>query len=107
MLSTTFYYVWSSVQETSVYDKVGSTLPLKLREKWNLQFMDMGLLLKSTRELETLPGNGPTWELAIIDGTLYVSQPKQETSRLSIEQWTSAFVIYIGVLLEKFPTRAK
>ncbi|KAH3698922.1 hypothetical protein DPMN_073867 [Dreissena polymorpha] len=108
MLSTTFDNVWSPVHETSVYDRRGSTMPLKLRENnWDLQFIDMGLLSKSTRELDSLAANGPMRALAIIDGKLFVYQPKQERSRLSIKQWTYAFVIYMGVLLEKLPTRSQ
>ena len=89
----------------SCFDPVGKLIPPKLKQKiWEGQFIDLGLLLKSRKEInDYLGGHG---EVHVRDGKFCVYQQKTPTF-LTIEKWTSAFVIFISVMIEKYRTRGQ
>lgn len=94
-------------ENTSCFDPVGSFVPLKLKEKiWESQFVDLSLLLKSQRDIHEYVENGPVGELQFKNGTFSISSREQST-RLSINQWSSAFIVFIAIMLERFPARAQ
>ena len=73
-------------------------MPQKLREKiWEGQYIDLSLLLKTARVLESDMTQG---ELKIQDGKMIISK-HERSSYLTIERWTSAFLIYMSIYLEK------
>jgi hypothetical protein len=84
---------------TSIFDPISSNIPLKLIEKiWNGEFVELNLMLKSNQillnELSTV-GN-----LAVKEGILSVVHKKSSPIR-NIHVWTSAFMVYASVMLEK------
>ncbi|CAC5425182.1 unnamed protein product [Mytilus coruscus] len=76
----------------SVFDPISSHIPVKIKEKiWNDEFIDLNILLKSTRDLvnvQNLDG-----ELAVKGGVLSIVNQKRSPIK-SIYVWTSAFMIY-------------
>jgi hypothetical protein len=88
---------------TSIFDPISSNIPLKLKEKiWNGEFVELNLMLKSNQtllnELSTV-GN-----LAIKEGMLSVVHKKSSPIR-NIHVWTSTFMVYASVMLEKWPNK--
>ncbi|XP_071123848.1 uncharacterized protein [Mytilus edulis] len=84
---------------SSVFDPISSHIPVKIKEKiWNGEFIDLNVLLKSTRDLlneQNLEG-----ELVVKGGVLSLVNQKKSPIK-SIYIWTSAFMIYGSVMLEK------
>ena len=82
-----------------LYDAVGSNIPQKLKEKiWKQEFIDLCLLIKSPRELANFPNQDG--ELVVRGGRMKVeSGPSRPLSNIHI--WTSAFIVYMSVMLEK------
>ena len=98
------FQVDEPTRTTSSFDPIGGHVPQKLREKiWEGQFIDLSLLLKTARDLETDMTQG---ELKIQDGKIIISK-NERSSYLTIERWTSAFLIYMSIYLEKYRTRAQ
>jgi hypothetical protein len=62
---------FTRIPEASCFDPVGQSIPLKLKKRiWQGNFIDMSLLLKSTREIdEALGGRG---QVCLFDGKLRV-----------------------------------
>ena len=92
----------------SVSDHIGAHIPMKLKEKiWSGAFIDMAILLKSTREMTASLEIGGS--LAFRDGQLYIE--KQKTTPLrSIHLWTSTYNSYehnAGEVSAKSPGDAK
>ena len=88
---------------TSIFDPISSNIPLKLKEKiWNGEFVELNLMLKSNQtllnELSTV-GN-----LAVKEGSLSVVHSNSSPIR-NIHVWTSAFMVYASVMLEKWPRK--
>ncbi|XP_056020808.1 uncharacterized protein LOC130054574 [Ostrea edulis] len=96
---------FTPVPELSYFDNVGQHIPLKLKQKiWDGQFVDLGLLLKSAKEIDySLGGQG---EIKIRDGKFCVVR-SNDSSYLTIDKWTNAFMIYMSVMLEKYRARAQ
>ncbi|XP_062609590.1 uncharacterized protein LOC134271400, partial [Saccostrea cucullata] len=96
---------FTPVPELCCFDNVGQHIPLKLKQKiWDGQFIELGLLLKSAKEInDSLGGQG---EIKIRDGKLCIVKSKVG-SYLTIEKWTNAFMIYMSVMLKKYRTRAQ
>ncbi|XP_052076053.1 uncharacterized protein LOC127714117 [Mytilus californianus] len=88
---------------SSVFDPISSHIPVKIKEKiWNGEFIDLNILLKSTRDLvneQNLEG-----ELVVKGGVLSLVNQKRSPIK-SIHVWTSAFMIYGSVMLEKWPNK--
>lgn len=95
---------YSPPQEPSFLDNVGSTVPQKIKEKiWAGKFIDLATLLKPEREAINELESG---DLRIKNHKLVLEHTKNR-SYLDIEDWTSAFIIFMSVMLEKFRTRAQ
>ena len=90
---------------TSMYDPVGANIPLKIKEKiWAGEYIELSLLLKSAKDLIHDPQyNG---DLAVKGGQLAVVQQKPSQIK-NIHVWTSAYMIYMGVMLEKWPNKGQ
>lgn len=96
---------YQPVQTITTFDPLGGHIPPKLKQKiWEGKFIDLALLLKSAIELANeIESKG---ELQIREGKMGLV--KQNTdSFLSIEKWTTAFIIFSSVMLEKYRTRAQ
>ena len=78
-------------------------IPLNIKENiWAGEYIDLYVLQKSARELATdskLSGG-----LSIKGGQLTVTQPKI-VAISNIHVWTSAFMIFMGVMLEKWSNK--
>ncbi|VDI17586.1 Hypothetical predicted protein [Mytilus galloprovincialis] len=89
----------------SIFDPIGAHIPLKIKEKIRRgEFIDLGLLLKSAADLgsdSTLDG-----DFVLKGGALTVVNKKPDSLN-NIEIWTSAFMIYMAILLEKWPMKAQ
>ena len=88
---------------SSVFDPIWSHIPVKIKEKiWNGEFIGPNILLNSTRDLvneQNLEG-----ELVVKGGVLSIANQKKSPIK-SIHVWTSAFMIYGSVMLEKWPNK--
>lgn len=96
------------ITHPSVFIPLGSCVPQKIKEKiWASEFLDLGILLKSQRQLNEISESGPAGEVQFREGRFFVKPHEQESSKLSIDQWTSAFIMYTSIFLERFPMRAQ
>jgi hypothetical protein len=90
------------------FHSLGSTIPVKIKEKiWAGEFTDLALLLKSSRQLQEYSEEGQIGELQFRNGRLCVTKPRGSNFKMSIEQWTSAFIVFISIYLERFPNRSQ
>lgn len=97
------HYESSVYQHTSCHDQLGDHIPNKLKVKiWEGQFVDLSLLLKSASDLNNFESQG---DLQIRNGRLCIMQPKPN-SFLPIEKWTSAFLVFTSIMLEKHVHKA-
>ena len=82
---------------------LGSAVPRALRDRiWKGEFVDLGALLKN---VPVPDGSAPT-VIALSGSTLQV-QPQRGVPRItSIEQWTSAFLVFASIYTEKHIVRA-
>ena len=86
-----------------MHEPISAHIPLKLKDKaWNGEFIDLSLLLKSARELVNEPNL--EGDLAIKGGVLAVVSKQINTIR-NIQTWTSAFMVYASLMLEKWPNK--
>ena len=89
----------------SFTDPISAHIPLKIKEKiWAGEYIDLYVLLKSVRELTT--DSQLSGDLSIKGGQLTVTQPKIAAIS-NIHVWTSAFMIFMGVMLEKWPNKGQ
>lgn len=90
---------------TSVFDPISEHIPQKIKEKiWAGEYVDLSLLLKSAKDLFSeshLTGN-----LQINGGQISVVQQKQSLIT-NIHVWTSAFMVFMDVLLQKWPNHGQ
>ena len=90
----------------SMFDEIGGHVPEKLKEKiWDGKFIDLSLLLKSARDLDDSFQNGG--ELKMKDGKLVIERQIRNKPIFNIDSWTSAFLVFISVMLEKHPQKAQ
>ena len=84
-------------------EALGSTISRALQVKiWNSEYVEMGALLKNTTVSES---NAPM--VLALSGSTFQLQPQRNVPRItSIEQWTSAFLVYASVFVEKHLARA-
>ena len=87
----------------SVFDPVSAHVPLKLKNQiWEGKFVDLSLLLRSAREIDGhLESEG---QIEFRNGVMCLVKSKN-SSYLTIDKWTSAFLIFMSVVLEKYRTR--
>ncbi len=88
---------------TSIFDPISSHVPLKIKEKaWSGAYIDLNLLLKSSKELadfENFDG-----DLSIRGGMLSVTKKPSHPIK-SIQVWTSAYMIYASIMLERWENK--
>ncbi|XP_041458590.1 uncharacterized protein LOC121410509 isoform X2 [Lytechinus variegatus] len=94
----------------SVCDPLGADISLGLKEKiWQGDYVDLVLLQKQTRNsfLTNNIGPGTTFQLMpSASGFQLQPQTNARQQRItSIEQWTSVFLVYISIYLERHPGR--
>jgi hypothetical protein len=96
---------FSPQKTTSVFDPVGKHVPIKLKQQiWEGKYIDMALLLKSGQELDDqIDSQG---QIQLKNGAMCLVKQKVN-SYLSIADWTSAYVVFMSVMLEKYRTRAQ
>ena len=95
----------SPASQPSMFDSVSAHIPLKIKEKvWAGEYIDTSLMLKSGKDLvyDSLL-NG---ELAVKGGQLTVLQQKHNQIK-NIHTWTSAFINFMSIMLEKWPGKAQ
>lgn len=89
----------------SVSDPISAHIPTKIKDKiWNGEFIDLNMLLKSAKDLaneSNIHGN-----LAIRGGVLSIIDNKKFSIK-NIHLWTSAFMIFMDIMLEKWPTKGQ
>ena len=80
-------------------------MPQLMREKiWEGSYIDLALLLKQSRDLRTEVHT--TGEIILKNGQLVIE--KQHLKPLNnIQAWTTAFIIYMSIYLEKIPSKAQ
>ena len=95
--------VQSPEKISSVFEPISAHIPVKIKEKiWNGEFIELGVLLKSNRDLvneSNLDG-----ELSVKGRVLSIVN-KKSTPIKNIHIWTSAFMIYATITLEKWPSK--
>ena len=92
--------------QTSMFDPIGGHVPEKIKEKiWENKFVDLSLLLKSAKELDQFSQTGG--ELKIQDGKIVIEKQAKNNSINSIDTWTSAFLVFAGIMLERHPAKAQ
>ncbi|XP_033762663.1 uncharacterized protein LOC117344125 [Pecten maximus] len=95
------------VPVVSVFDAIGDHVPLKLREKiWAGEFIGLGVLLKSARDL-TREMDQAGGEIVMKGGKLVVQKHLESRPIYNINVWTSAFMVFTSILLEKQPGKAQ
>ena len=88
---------------TSIFDPISFNIPLKLKEKiWNGEFVELNLMLKSNQTL--LNKLSTVGNLAVKEGILSVVRKKSSPIK-NRHVWTSAFMVYVSVMLEKWPIK--
>ena len=87
---------------TNVRNELGSIVPLAIKDKiWRDEYVELGGLLESV----PIQRNDSAMVLTGSGSTL---QPQRKTPGImSIEQWTSAFLVYVSIYAEKHLKRAR
>ena len=90
---------------SSIHDSISAHIPLKIKEKiWRGEYIHFGLLLKSAKELATdsyLDGD------FVLKGGALTIVNKKPNSVNNIHSWTTAFMIFMDIMLEKWPFKAR
>ena len=91
---------------TSVFDPISEHIPQKkIKEKiWAGEYVDLSLLLKSAKDL--FSESHLTVNLQINGGQISVVQ-QQQSLIANIHVWTSAFMVFMDVLLQKWPNHGQ
>ena len=91
----------SPASRPSMFDSVSAHIPLKIKEKvWAGEYIDMSLMLKSGKDL--VYDSQLNGELVVKGGQLTVLQQKHNQIK-NIHTWTSAFINFMSIMLEKWP----
>ncbi|CAG2220484.1 unnamed protein product [Mytilus edulis] len=90
-------------QESSVHDTVGEHVSFKIKEKiWEGKFIELHSLLRTQKEMEEVDEG----DLKLKRGKICIEK-RSSGVYLSINEWTSAFMIFMSVYIEKYNTRAQ
>ncbi|XP_072172309.1 uncharacterized protein [Diadema setosum] len=88
-----------------VGDELGSVVPMSVKEKiWKGEFLDLGILLKS--DVGSLSEEA-SFSLVQAGGSLQVRSASRTPQIANIDMWTSAFLTYASVYVEKHGNRAR
>ena len=95
---------------TSVCDELGLGVPKQIQDKiWNGEYVDFGTLLRPVRG--GYANNSPQDCVLLIGSsespTLQIRPPAQHTRITSVEQWTSAFLVFASIYLTRHPNQAR
>lgn len=89
----------------SIFDPVAAHIPIKIKEKiWKGEFISLSILLKSARDLAN--DSSMDGEFVMRGGVLTLVNKKPEQI-YNINTWTSAFIIFMSIVLEKRPNKAQ
>ena len=89
----------------SILDLVSGHIPVKIKETiWAGEYVDLNILLKSAKDL--VSDSHLNGDLTVKGGQLTLLQHKQNPIT-NIHIWTSAFMIFMGVMLEKWPIKGQ
>ena len=95
----------SPLVESSISDPICIHIPGIIREKnWAGSYIKLPLLLKQARDLYTDAHN--TGELVIKNGQPVVAR-QHVRAITNIHTWTTDFIVYMSIYLEKFPGKAQ
>ena len=89
------------VQPLSLNDgiQLGANVPLRVKQKiWSDQFVDLKTLLPSFKE--------STVSIQIEQNSLSFTNTQKSQNQLSIHQWTTAFITFMAIYIEKKPEDA-
>ncbi|CAG2205846.1 unnamed protein product [Mytilus edulis] len=88
-------------QESSVHDTVGEHVSFKIKEKiWEGKFIELHSLLRTQKEMEEVDEG----DLKLKRGKICIEK-RSSGVYLSINEWTSAFMIFMSVYIENYCTR--
>ena len=87
-------------------DDIEAHVPMPLRQKiWKNEYLNLSLMLKGSIELSEYCFGGPIYTDRIT-GQL-ITKPQKVNDKISnIDQYTDAFLIYMSIYLQKYPTHA-
>lgn len=89
----------------SIFDPVAAHIPQKIKEKiWKGEFISLSILLKSARDLAN--ESSMDGEFVMRGGVLTLVNKKPDQIN-NIHVWTSAFIIFMSIVLEKRPNKAQ
>ena len=87
-----------------VCDELGGEVPGSIKDKiWRGEYIDLGLLLKKDVVQDPIQ----TFSLCSSGSSVMLRPQSKAQTIYSIEQWTSAFLVYASIYLERHPTRAR
>ncbi|CAG2219169.1 unnamed protein product [Mytilus edulis] len=90
-------------QESSIHDTVGEHVPFKIKEKiWEGKFIELHSLLRTQKAMEEVDEG----DLKLKRGKICIEK-RSSSVNLSINEWTSAFMVFMSVYIEKYCTRAQ
>ncbi|CAG2196050.1 unnamed protein product [Mytilus edulis] len=90
-------------QEASIHDIVGEHVPFKIEEKiWEGKFIELHILLRTQKEIEEVDEG----DLKLKWGKICIEK-RSSSVDLSINEWTSAFMVFMSVYIEKYRTRTQ
>ncbi|CAG2193979.1 unnamed protein product [Mytilus edulis] len=91
---------------SSVFDSVGAHIPVKIKEKiWAGEYIDLNILLKSAKDLAT--DSQLNGDLSVKGGGLLTITPQRQSTITNLHVWTSAFIIFMDIVLEKWPNKGQ
>ena len=87
-------------QESSFHDTLGEHVSCKIKEKiWEGKFIERHSLLRTQKEMEEVDEG----DLKLKRGKICIEKTSSGVY-LSINEWTSAFMIFMSVYIEKYST---
>ncbi|VDI48288.1 Hypothetical predicted protein [Mytilus galloprovincialis] len=90
---------------SSVFDSVSAHIPVKIKEKiWAGEYIDLNILLKSAKDLAT--DSQLNGDLSVKGGLLTIT-PQRQSTITNLHVWTSAFIIFMDIVLEKWPNKGQ
>ena len=95
----------SQHQLSSVGDPVGANVPQATKEKvWKGEFVPLTSMLVDKQTTHTIP----PWSFQQLGSNLVVQQAQPPKKLIKdINSWTNAFIIYMGIYIQKHPQRAQ
>ncbi|CAG2203971.1 unnamed protein product [Mytilus edulis] len=89
-------------QESSIHDTVGEHVSFKIKKIWEGKFIELHSLLRTRKAMEEVDEG----DLKLKRGKICIEK-RSSSVYLSINEWTSAFMVFMSVYIEKYSTRAQ